>query len=447
MKLHKSALVVCRASVCLTALAVNQVFAQYQRTWTVGGWLDRRDYAADITLDGRGNLYVGGETEDVYGTPPSGKYSGAIVAKLNAAGTREWLSNAYSAISLDHVADIAVDASNNVFIAGETYRYAAGAESFLVKFSGDGTRLWERHLGTPDNEFGLSLAVDRLGNAYVGGSTTGDLTGGGKHGYDPFIAKYDTNGALAWLRQYADPALNPYPESMSISPGHGIYLGFGGTIDGGLARLDEAGQLLWFQKPNYSSAPSLHTDIYGVTSDTEGSVYAAGISNFAYTNGSGFIGGKGVVAKHGIDGALIWSQAIPTISQSSASDVTLDSQGNIYICGGTSRVVGGADAGDTDAFWAKFSPTGNLLWFETWGTEFSESASGLAVDQAGRVFVVATQFRTVNGDYAADGDVSVIRFDPVPEPPAVYLVATMTFAWAMFAATRQKSGRQLRRDP
>src|SRR3954464_12290534 len=109
MKLHKSALVVCRASVCLTALAVNQVFAQYQRTWTVGGWLDRRDYAADITLDGGGNLYVGGETEDVYGTPPSGQYSGAIVAKLNPAGSREWLSNAYSAGSLDHVADIAVD--------------------------------------------------------------------------------------------------------------------------------------------------------------------------------------------------------------------------------------------------------------------------------------------------------------------------------------------------
>jgi hypothetical protein len=423
----------------VAVLAVSQAFAQYQRAWTVDGWLDRRDYASDITLDTAGNVYAAGYTEDVYGTPPSTLYEGAVAAKFDPAGNREWLGNAYSGRSLDHVADVRVDASNNVFIAGETYRYGAGvagAESFLIKFANDGTRLWERHLGTPDNEAGMSLAIDASGNAYVGGSTTGDLVGGGKHGYDPFIAKYDTNGSLLWVKQYADPALNPYPGSMSISPGHGIYLGFGGTIDGGLARLDEAGQVLWFQKPNYSPMPSLHTDIYGVTTDADGNVYAAGIAGFAYVNGHPFSGGKAVVAKHGRDGALLWSATVPTAFQSSASDVTLDSLGNIYISGGAAHVDGALGAGDSDAFWAKYSPQGDLLWLEQWGTEFAESAAGLTVDQAGRVFVVATKFRTLNDYFAADGDVSIIRFDPVPEPAAVSLAVTVAIAWATATATR-----------
>jgi hypothetical protein len=433
MKLLQVLRLICRAAPCVAVLATSPAFAQYQRAWTVAGWNNRRDYAADVTLDAAGNVYSAGYTEDLYGTGNSALYEGAVAAKYDPAGNNQWLTNAYTTRSLDHVADVRVDASNNVYIAGETYRYNAGAESFLVKFASNGTRLWERHLGTPDNEFGMSLAVDGSGNAYVGGSTTGDLVGAGKHGYDPFLAKYDPSGALLWVKQYADPAINPYPVSMSISAGHGIYLGFGGTIDGGLARLDEAGQLQWFQKPNYSTTPSLHTDIYGVSSDADGNVFAAGIADFAYTSGYPFAGGKAVVAKHGLDGTLLWSAVIPTPFQSSATDVALDSLGNIYICGSTSRVSGGVDTGDDDAFWAKFSPQGDLLWFEEWGTPFGDFASGLAVDQTGRVFVSASTFRTINNYYAADGDVSIIRFDPVPEPTSASLGATLALAWATAA--------------
>jgi hypothetical protein len=113
--------------------------------------------------------------------------------------------------------------------------------------------------------------------------------------------------------------------------------------------------------------------------------------------------------------------------------VALDSLGNIYICGATSRVSAGVDTGDDDAFWAKFSPQGDLLWFEEWGTEFGDFASGLAVDQTGRVFVSASTFRTINNYYAADGDVSIIRFDPVPEPASARLGATLALAWATAA--------------
>ena len=434
MKLNKLVSLFYWSFILIVALAPCQAFAQYRQAWIVGGWYDRRDYASDITLDAAGNIYVGGSTGDIYGTPSTTLYSGAVAAKFDPDGNRQWLRNAYTTRSLDHVADVGVDGSGNVFIAGETYRYTTGAEAYIVKFSSTGTRLWERHLGTPDNEFGMSLAVDSLGNAYVGGSTTGDLVGGGKHGYDPFVAKYSSNGSLLWMKQYADPTLNEYPVSMSISPGHGIYLGFGGTIDGGLARLDEAGELVWFQNPDYSAVSSLRTDISGITSDASGNVYATGVSDFSY-NGS-FSGGKAVVAKHASDGTLLWSVKIPSLFQSSATDVTLDSLGNVYICGAMSRGSAGLGLGDNDAFWAKYNSQGDLLWFEQFGNEYS--ASGLTVDQLGRVYVVARQSRNLNGYYGADADVGLIRFDPVPEPAAMSLAAIMMIAWSTVPRTRLK---------
>src|SRR5690606_7161342 len=141
---------------------------------------------------------------------------------------------------------------------------------------------------------------------------------------------------------------------------------------------------------------------------------------------------------HATDGTLIWSESIPTPFQSSASDVTLDSLGNVYICGTMSRVSGGLGVGDSDAFWAKFNPQGDLLWFEQFGNEYS--ASGLAVDESGRVYVATTRSRDLNGYFGADADVALIRFDPVsvPEPAAMSLGVALAIAWATVTARTSK---------
>ena len=46
------------------------------------------------------------------------------------------------------------------------------------------------------------MATGADGNAYIGGSTTGRLTGSAAAAEDAFLAKYAPNGQLFWVRQW-----------------------------------------------------------------------------------------------------------------------------------------------------------------------------------------------------------------------------------------------------
>jgi hypothetical protein len=51
-----------------------------------------------------------------------------------------------------------------------------------------------------------------------------------------------------------------------------------------------------------------------------------------------------------------------------SAGVATDGEGNVYITGYTSGSLGGANEGDYDAFVAKYSTDGTLLWKQQLGT-------------------------------------------------------------------------------
>jgi hypothetical protein len=85
--------------------------------------------------------------------------------------------------------------------AGDTY------ELILIKMDKDGTTEWYRHATTTNNTYGgQTITSDELGNAYLTGKFTGNLTLpnpsgdplilGPSGGWDNFIAKYNSSGVL-----------------------------------------------------------------------------------------------------------------------------------------------------------------------------------------------------------------------------------------------------------
>ena len=66
---------------------------------------------------------------------------------------------------------------------------------FLVKYNSSGTKQWTKQLGTSDNDSGLGVTTDSLGNIYVTGWTGGGLDGNtSSGGGDIFLIKYDSSG-------------------------------------------------------------------------------------------------------------------------------------------------------------------------------------------------------------------------------------------------------------
>ena len=106
-------------------------------------------------------------------------------------------------------------------------------------------------------------------------------------------------------------------------------------------------------------------------------------------------GGDAFVAKLSAAGALIYSTFIGGLAQDAANAIAVDAQGNAYIAGQTCSAdfplmdpVQTSIAGVWEAFVAKLTPSGTALSFSTYfGGGGNDAAAAIAVDALGRVYL------------------------------------------------------------
>jgi hypothetical protein len=153
------------------------------------------DGVRDFVLDRAGNLFVTGWTNspDFPVTPGvfqptyagTGRYN-AFVAKVNTTNWTLVYSTYLGGSGLDAGRDIAVDASGNAYVTGDTLSTdfptknplqaanAGGIDAFVTKLNATGSALlYSTYLGGSGDDQGWGgIGIDAAGNAYVMGSTT-----------------------------------------------------------------------------------------------------------------------------------------------------------------------------------------------------------------------------------------------------------------------------------
>jgi hypothetical protein len=392
----------------------------YHLVWTENNWLNQRDSATAVATNPAGDIYVTGATGEIYGTTPTDDKGGRL-AKYDASGNLMWLEQAYPDRGLDHCQGIALDTQGNIYIAGETYRYL-GAEAFLIKYAPDGTQLWEQHVGSPDNEFGRDVTVDNSGNVYLVGSTTGQVGDTDPPGtYDLFISKYDTYGTPIWTQQMGD-TVGEQGSSLKADAAGGLYVcGPARTGSGSfLAKLDTDGNVTWRVDPDVSPVGG-ETHTSEVAIDDDGNIYLCGV---AFAVADVYSSADAFIAKATPDGNIVWSQTMGTDTVDVFTTIALDTAGNPYVAGFTQATgTGDLDVGDREAYWAKYDPNGNLLWSEQFGTDGDDCALGIDVDSSGSVYVTGYSAWITNGYALGDTDVFLVRYDVIPEPATLSLLA------------------------
>jgi hypothetical protein len=168
------------------------------------------DFGYGITVNTSGNVYVTGESDATWGTPllPFAGSRDAFVAKLDANGALQW-NTFLGGTSDDAGYGIAVDTSGNCYVIGHSLKtwgspgrpFAGGGDAFVAKLDPNGALQWHTFLGGSGGDRGYGIAVDTSGNAYVTGQCNtnwGSPVRAYTAGYDAFVAKLDTNGALQW---------------------------------------------------------------------------------------------------------------------------------------------------------------------------------------------------------------------------------------------------------
>jgi YVTN family beta-propeller protein len=180
------------------------------------------DMGRGIAADGDGNMYVVGDTSSpdfpTLGSPqPFGGWYDAFVFKLDRRGQLVY-STLLGGPSYDVGRAIAVDRSGDVWVTGATFSsnfptlnavqatLNGSFDAFVAKLDRFGSALYSTYLGGTGGEYGLGIAVDIRGNAYVTGTTTSfdfptlrpsQATFGGSS-TDAFVTKFDGSGRLVY---------------------------------------------------------------------------------------------------------------------------------------------------------------------------------------------------------------------------------------------------------
>lgn len=326
------------------------------------------DHGTAIAVDDAGQVYLTGYTWSTEASFPvtvgpdltfnssSSAASDAFVAKLNASGTALIYAGYLGGSDAETGTGIAVDDDGNAYVTGDTRSTEASfpvsggpdltfnggyRDAFVAKVNATGSALiYAGYIGGRIDDYGVDVAVDGLGNAYITGETSSsqveffpvtvgpDLTFNGKS--DVFVTKLNADGTTL------------------------LYAGYIGGSN------SECG--------------------YGIAVDETGNAYVTGQAfsdqtTFPVTVGPDLTHNGGltdaIVAKVNASGtALVYAGYIGGASGDAGYSIAVDDAGQAYVIGSTDSdqttfpVAVGPDLtfnGFRDAFVAKVNATGGAL--------------------------------------------------------------------------------------
>jgi PKD repeat protein len=187
---------------------------------------DNETFCRDVKTDQSGSVYVAGSFQGQAWFPSLQQSNGlqdGYIAKYAGNGSLEWVrkfgGNNTEIFNTpwyyDEINSLEIDRDGNIYITGsfsetanfgnQTLTSFGKKDIFVCKINSAGSVQWAVRAGGSGPDVGDSISVDQAGGVYVMGSFSGEAPtfentklsiSAGK-----FIAKYDGNGNLIWVRE------------------------------------------------------------------------------------------------------------------------------------------------------------------------------------------------------------------------------------------------------
>ncbi len=447
----------------------------------------------------------------------------AVVSVLLAsAPAGAWSSSdgSYAAFGSSHnggIIDVQVDSSGNIYTCGglrgsgdvdpnyydatEFTESASGKQSSLVtKLDSSGSLVWSSLMDSSGDGWVQDCAIDSSGNVYVTGKFIGSMDfdddgsaevtalDDANGGYDAYVAKLNSSGAVVWWRvvgnttDVSSQTDTVYGHGVDVDGSGNVYFGgyFSGTIDidpsgtttavtatgnqakydAYLVKLDSSGNTVWTRHWGGDA----YDYLYDVDVDPSGNVVAAGMHNngagdvnyhpiaggctssCGETLVTGYGGYDAYISRIGADGTLDWAGFVGSAFNDRIYAITTDGSGNIYATGyykaagtpdfdpgsGSSITLPTNSSGD-DAFVMKVGSDGNGVWakaFETTSGTGVDRGDGIAVDGSGNVYVTGTFDTNDTVDFDPGSGTTAFTVDNSDDVFGVKLDSSGNLVWA-----------------
>lgn len=343
--------------------------------WARSASVNQRIYINAATIDEKTDIWLTGSfnsTNGILGATNviSSEQGSVFVAKLDRAGTTQWVIQGGGSKQHDDSSLLTVDGTGHGYLMGILYstngtfgqttltnRVSPSGDNYLAKVSPEGNFLWARLVDVPDFPDLAGIAADEEGHVYITGSITTNQN------ERIVVSKYAPNGDLLWVSYDGDG-------------------------------------LRW---------PTFDNRGLGISVDPAGNLFVAGrftstniqVGSFTLTNAPGYQGRyymNAFVMKCDPQGNALWIRQSGGDGDEQAIGVATDDQGNCYVTGGytsTTMTLAGLTVTNAntmdpgwfqgDSFVAKFNGDGDILWLRRAGGLGDDLGYKVAVDDVGNV--------------------------------------------------------------
>ena len=154
------------------------------------------DFSYDVTTDDEGNVYLTGGTGNL-----------VWIIKYDSQGEQQWQQETTITGTVDIYSTpaIATDSEGNVYLSGATDRSSEGEDGFVLKFDRNGDLIEQEDIVFAQYDAISDIAIDESDNVYVAGRTD-DESENRLGGFDAWISRISlnvslpqlNNGAVAW---------------------------------------------------------------------------------------------------------------------------------------------------------------------------------------------------------------------------------------------------------
>ena len=300
---------------------------------------------------------------------------------------------------------LALDPSGGVVVTGATTGQVmttaisnGNNDSFVARYDANGEQTWVKQIQTLATNQSNSVSVDASGNIYIGGSVAGGVIGAGQTAMgkaDAFLAKFDSKGKLLAENQFGTTGADNVAATATDASGNL----FVASVQNGHAIVSK------YANGVITAAPAWTQDLgdlaaggaIGGLTVANGKVYVSGATSNANLTGGGAT--VAAASSGGIDafvstltdnGSSVTANTVSYIGTSgtdSAGDVTVGSDGTIYVAGTTTGTFAGAQRSVqnvNNAFATALNANGSVKWTKQFGgADGVSTGAGLAIDTQG----------------------------------------------------------------
>jgi uncharacterized delta-60 repeat protein len=368
------------------------------------------DHPVGLAIDADGNAIVTGYSLGV-------SEHDYVTIKYSADGTELWQRRYDGPVNgRDAAQAVVTDDAGNIFVTGasqthETFpwAYTSHMDYATIKYAPDGTQLWlNYYTGTHHGyDQAYAMAVDASGNVLVTGSSHKE---GGYYRVTSDIAsvKYSSDGTELWTQRHETGGSNEdKPKSIIVdAAGNSVVVGMAPTAKA--IKYSPGGDELWIK--SFVSIPDAKFTVApSVAADLDGNIVFAGTFNDDYTT-----------AKYSDLGNRLWVQYYdgPGILENVATAMVVDNLGNTYVTGYSFREGSCYYCVDYPQFaTVKYAPDGGELWVRYYGGSVpsnSNRPTAIAVDESGNIIITGYSYvsSNVGGYYIRSRDYITFKYSP-----------------------------------